>query len=91
VAACLIGRRGEACELVPELEPRPNEAVFDKISMSPFVGTPRDIVLRDCGVSAFAIAGVAMEVGIQPTVHHAIDRTAHPGIRRKHRRRGRRQ
>ena len=60
-------------ELVPELTPLPTEAVFDKISMSAFVGTPLDIALRDCGVNAFAIVGVALEVGIEPTVRHALD------------------
>jgi biuret amidohydrolase len=60
-------------ELVPELEPRPSEAVFDKITMSAFEGTPLDIVLRDCGVRAYLIAGVALEVGIEPTVRHSAD------------------
>jgi nicotinamidase-related amidase len=66
--------RGSAgFEIVPELRPRSSEAVFDKIGMSAFVGTPLDLVLRDCGVCAFAIAGVALEVGIEPTVRHATD------------------
>jgi biuret amidohydrolase len=30
-------------------------------------------VLRDCGINAFAIVGVALEVGIEPTVRHAAD------------------
>jgi biuret amidohydrolase len=60
-------------QLVPELAPRPSEAVFDKIAMSAFVGTPLDIVLRDCGLNAFAIVGIALEVGIEPTVRHAMD------------------
>lgn len=47
--------------------------IFDKISMSAFVGTPLDMVLRDAGVDSFAIVGVAMEVGIEPTVRHATD------------------
>lgn len=59
--------------LVPELSPSPSEMIFDKISMSAFVGTPLDIVLRDAGVDTFAIVGVAMEVGIEPTVRHATD------------------
>ena len=59
--------------LVPELEPRPSEAVIDKITMSAFEGTPLDIVLRDCGVRAYVIAGVALEVGIEPTVRHSAD------------------
>jgi nicotinamidase-related amidase len=66
--------RGSAgFELIPELQPRSSELVLDKISMSAFVGTPLDIVLRDCGIAAIAIAGVAMEVGIEPTVLHATD------------------
>jgi nicotinamidase-related amidase len=59
--------------ITPELEPLATEAVFDKITMSAFEGTPLDIALRDCGLSVFVIVGVAMEVGIQPTVHHGAD------------------
>ncbi len=60
-------------QIVPELVPRPSEAVFDKITMSAFEGTPLDIVLRDAGVNAFAIVGVATEIGIEPTVRHGAD------------------
>jgi len=60
-------------ELVPELQPTAGEAVLDKITMSAFEGTPLDIILRDCGLSAFAIVGVATEIGIEPTVRHGAD------------------
>ena len=60
-------------ELVPELAPLPTEAIFDKITMSAFVGTPLDIAMRDCGLNAFAIIGIALEIGIEPTVRHAMD------------------
>lgn len=60
-------------QLVPEVAPLPSEAIFDKITMSAFAGTPLDIALRDCGINAFAIVGVAMEIGIEPTVRHATD------------------
>ena len=60
-------------EVTTELTPRASEAVFDKITMSAFVGTPLDIVLRDCGIQAFAIVGIALEIGIEPTVRHAMD------------------
>ena len=60
-------------DLIPELAPRGTEAVFDKITMSAFEGTPVDIVLRDCSINAFAIVGVATEVGIEPTVRHGAD------------------
>jgi biuret amidohydrolase len=59
--------------ITPELQPLPNEAVFDKITMSAFEGTPLDIALRDCGVNVFVIVGVAMEIGIEPTVRHGAD------------------
>jgi nicotinamidase-related amidase len=60
-------------ELVPELAPLASEAVFDKLSMSAFEGTPLEFALRDAGVTAFAIVGVATEVGIEPTVRHGAD------------------
>ena len=69
----LIPHGSPGFQLVPELEPRESEPVIDKITMSAFEGTPLDIVLRDCGVRAFVIAGVALEVGIEPTVRHSAD------------------
>jgi nicotinamidase-related amidase len=60
-------------QLVPELEPRASEAVLDKITMSAFVGTPLELALRDCALGAFAIVGIALEIGIEPTVRHATD------------------
>src|SRR5690242_3007729 len=59
--------------LIPEMNPLPSEAIFDKITMSAFEGTPLDIALRDCGVDAFAIVGIAMEIGIEPTVRQGSD------------------
>jgi biuret amidohydrolase len=61
-------------EIVPELAPSASEAVFDKLSLSAFEGTPLEFALRDAQVAAFAIAGVATEVGIEPTVRHGADR-----------------
>src|SRR5439155_1259290 len=58
---------------IPELNPLPSEAIFDKITMSAFEGTPLDIALRDCGINAFVIVGIAMEIGIEPTVRHGAD------------------
>ena len=64
--------------LVPEVAPLDSEAIFDKLSMSPFEGTPLEFALRDLQITAFAIVGVAMEVGIEPTVRHGADRGPHP-------------
>lgn len=60
-------------QLVPELSPLPSEVIFDKITMSAFEGTFLNIALRDCGINAVAIVGVATEVGIEPTVRHGTD------------------
>ncbi|TGD94940.1 cysteine hydrolase [Methylobacterium nonmethylotrophicum] len=60
-------------EIVPELAPRESEAVLDKITFSAFEGTPLAMILRDCGLTAFAICGVATEIGIDPTVRHGAD------------------
>lgn len=59
--------------ITPELAPRPSEAIFDKITMSALEGTPLSIALRDCGITAVALVGVAMEIGIEPTARHAAD------------------
>jgi biuret amidohydrolase len=69
----LIPHGSAGFELTDGLEPGPGEAVLDKITMSAFEATPLDIVLRDCGVRAYLIAGVATEVGIEPTVRHSTD------------------
>ena len=60
-------------EILPEVAPLDREGVFDKITMSAFEGTWLDIALRDCAITAVAVVGVAMEVGIEPTVRHAAD------------------
>lgn len=67
-------RDSDAFQLIPELAPRSSEVIFDKITMSAFEGTFLDIALRDCGIHAVAIVGVATEIGIEPTVRHGADR-----------------
>lgn len=60
-------------QITPELAPGAEDAVFDKLAMSAFEGTPLATALRDCGIVGIAIAGIAMEVGIEPTARHAAD------------------
>ena len=60
-------------QIAPELNPRPTEGVFDKLTMSAFEGTWLDFALRDCGVNTFIIVGVATEIGIEPTARHGAD------------------
>jgi len=60
-------------EIVPDLVPRPEDFVFDKLAMSAFEGTPLQMAMRDAGLGAIAICGIAMEIGIEPTCRHAAD------------------
>ncbi len=60
-------------QIVPELAPLKDEVIIDKITMSCFAGTFLDIALRDAGIRSFIIAGIALEVGIEPTIRHALD------------------
>src|SRR5215472_11148960 len=60
-------------QITAELQPRSTEGVFDKLTMSAFEGTWLDFALRDCGINAFIIVGVATEIGIEPTARHGAD------------------
>jgi biuret amidohydrolase len=66
-------RGAAASEIVPELRPSADELVLDKLSMSAFEGTPLSYVLKDCDILGVAIVGIALEIGIEPTVRHATD------------------
>ncbi|MBL1077690.1 cysteine hydrolase [Nocardia sp. 2] len=69
----ILQRDTPGFQLVPELQPQEGEIVFDKTSMSAFEGTPLASTLRDLGIGAYAITGVALEIGIAPTVTHGTD------------------
>src|SRR5437868_12190210 len=60
-------------QIVPELSPLSVEGVFDKLTMSAFEGTWLDFALRDCGINAFIVVGMATEIGIEPTARHGAD------------------
>jgi len=68
-----FARGASGWEIAPELAPRDDELVLDKLSMSAFEGTPLAFALRDCGATGVAIAGIALEIGIEPTARHATD------------------
>lgn len=69
----ILQRDSHGAQLVPELRPRADEIVLDKTTMSAFEGTPLASTLRDLGIGAYAIVGVALEIGIAPTVAHSTD------------------
>lgn len=60
-------------EIVPELAPREGKVIIDKVTMSAFEGTFLNLAMRDAQLDCFVIAGIALEVGIGPTVRHALD------------------
>jgi biuret amidohydrolase len=60
-------------QIVSELAPREDEVVIDKITMSAFESTFLHTALRDAQLQSFIIAGIALEVGIEPTVRHGAD------------------
>jgi biuret amidohydrolase len=66
-------RDSSQAQIITEVTPLQSEVIFDKLGMSFFVGTPLEMALRDCGLSAIAIVGVVLEVGIEPTIRHAAD------------------
>jgi nicotinamidase-related amidase len=69
----LFAQGSAGWEIVPELAPREGEVVLDKITMSAFESTFLNLAMRDAHLEAFLIAGIALEVGIEPTVRHGLD------------------
>jgi biuret amidohydrolase len=62
-----------ATQIISELAPTEREAVIDKLTFSAFEGSPLELILRGCGITTVAVVGVALEIGIEPTVRHASD------------------
>lgn len=60
-------------QIIPELAPISGDVILDKITMSAFESTFLNLALRDAHLEAFIIAGIALEVGIEPTVRHGAD------------------
>lgn len=69
----LFLRDSPAFQIIPELEPLASDGIVDKITMSAFEGTYLGIALRDCGIRSFIIAGIALEIGIDPTCRQGSD------------------
>ena len=68
-----ITQNSRSCAIVSELAPQEDEVVIDKITMSAFEGTFLDLAMRDAHLHAFIIAGIALEIGIEPTVRQGLD------------------
>jgi biuret amidohydrolase len=63
----------DVTQIVPQLKPRSDEAVFDKLTMSAFDSTSLGFALKDCGLRAIALIGIAVEIGIEPTARQSTD------------------
>jgi nicotinamidase-related amidase len=69
----LILQGSDPWQIISELAPISGDVILDKISMSAFESTFLNLALRDAHLEAFIIAGIALEVGIEPTVRHGAD------------------
>lgn len=68
-------RRGEReHEIVDELKPLPNEAVFNKRGASAFLSTALDLVLNVYGVDTLLFVGVSTNMCVEGTMRDAADR-----------------
>jgi biuret amidohydrolase len=77
---CFIPHGSPAFQILPELEPREGEVVVDKITMSAFEGTFLNLAMRDARIDTFLIAGIALEIGIEPTVRQGLDLNCVPVV-----------
>lgn len=69
----LMLRESASWQIVPELAPHADDVVIDKITMSAFESTFLNLAFRDAQLNSFIIAGIATEVGIEPTARHGTD------------------
>ena len=60
-------------QIVEAVAPRSEDMVLDKVNLSAFEGTPLAFLLRDLGICSLLMAGIALEVGLEPTARHAAD------------------
>jgi nicotinamidase-related amidase len=60
-------------ELVPELDPQPDDYLVTKQRVGAFIGTSLDHRLRQRGVTQVVLAGISTSAGVESTARSAYD------------------
>jgi nicotinamidase-related amidase len=67
----------EWSELVPEMQPGPDDVVIQKRQWGAFYGTDLDLQLRRRGIRTLLLTGIATNFGVESTARDAWERAFH--------------
>lgn len=63
----------KSSDVIPELDPRPDDYTIPKYRWSAFYQTYLDLALRSCGIDTIIISGGSTDVGVTSTVYSGRD------------------